>query len=120
MPKKHIDKHATDAEGLLTCHKQPNSREINRTDYNLMLVNTKQLYAILAIALNLIGDEIQLCDLMRFINEGHISTANVLQYFPENIANHGKEMLKKINFYKCPDKYSDKVRNKIKCMFLMK
>lgn len=113
MNKRHLDKHCADAEGLLTCHKQPNSREINRNEYNLMLVNTKQLYAILAIALNLIGDEIQLCDLLRFINEGHISTANVLQYFPENIASDGKQMLKKINFYKCPDKYSDKVSSGI-------
>ncbi|XP_023308620.2 TATA box-binding protein-associated factor RNA polymerase I subunit B [Lucilia cuprina] len=108
MSKKHLEKHAVDSEGKLKCHRQPNARKINRTDYSLMVMNIKQIYSVLAIALNLIGDEIQLCDLVRFINEGHISTANVLQYFPENIANYGREMLKKINFYKCPDKYSDK------------
>lgn len=109
MPIKHLEKHAADAEGLLKCHKQPNAREINRTDYHLMLVNIKQIYCVLGIALNLIGDNIQLSDLVRFINEGHVGNSNVLQYFPENIANNGKEMLKKINFYKCPEKYSDKV-----------
>ncbi|XP_037822272.1 TATA box-binding protein-associated factor RNA polymerase I subunit B [Lucilia sericata] len=108
MSKKHLEKHAADSEGQLKCHQQPKARKINRTDYSLMVMNIKQIYSVLAIALNLIGDDIQLCDLVRFINEGHISTANVLQYFPENIANYGKEMLKKINFYKCPDKYSDK------------
>lgn len=110
MPLKHLEKHAADAEGVLKCHKQPKAREINRTDYNLMLINTKQIYAILAIALNLIGDDIQLSDLVRFINEKHVGVCNVLQYFPENLANSGKEMLTKINFYKCPEKYSDKVR----------
>ena len=109
MPVKHLEKHAGDAEGLLKCHKQPYAREIKRSDYVMMVMNIRQIFCILGIALNLIEDEIQLSDLMRFIQEGHLDTNNVLQYFPENIASNGKEMLTKINFHKCPDKYTDKV-----------
>ncbi|XP_054726857.1 TATA box-binding protein-associated factor RNA polymerase I subunit B [Anastrepha obliqua] len=110
MPVKHIEKHALDAEGNLNCHNmKPLARSINRTEHALLTMNVRQIYTILGIALNLIGDEIQLCDLVRFIDEEHISTKNVIEYFPENIAKHGKKLLQEIQFYKYPTKYSDKV-----------
>ncbi|CAD6993652.1 unnamed protein product [Ceratitis capitata] len=109
MPVKHIEKHALDAEGNLKCHSlKPLARSINRTEHALLTMNTRQIYTIIAIALNLIGDDIQLCDLVRFIDEEHVSTKNVLEYFPENIAPHCKQILQEIQFYKYPTKYSDK------------
>lgn len=110
MPAKHIEKHALDSEGNLKCHNvRPLARSINRADHALLTMNTRQIFTILAIALNLIGDDIQLCDLVRFIDEEHVSTKNVLHYFPENIVPHCKKILQEIQFYKYPTKYSDKV-----------
>ncbi|XP_011199724.4 TATA box-binding protein-associated factor RNA polymerase I subunit B [Bactrocera dorsalis] len=109
MPAKHIEKHALDSEGNLKCHNvKPLARSISRADHALLTMNTRQIFTILAIALNLIGDDIQLCDLVRFIDEEHVSTKNVLPYFPENIAPHCKKMLQEIEFYKFPTKYTDK------------
>ncbi|XP_054088438.1 TATA box-binding protein-associated factor RNA polymerase I subunit B [Zeugodacus cucurbitae] len=109
MPAKHIEKHALDSEGNLKCHNvRPLARSMSRADHALLTMNTRQIFTILAIALNLIGDDIQLCDLVRFIDEEHVSTKNVLPYFPENIAPHSKKMLQEIQFYKYPTKYSDK------------
>ncbi|XP_037894877.1 TATA box-binding protein-associated factor RNA polymerase I subunit B isoform X1 [Glossina fuscipes] len=108
MPAKHIQKHENDTENLLTCHKQPKVRDLHRLDYMVSVLSIKQIYAIIGIALNLIEDDMQLSDFVRHIQEGHISMKNVLQYFPENIARNGIEMLKKIDFYKYPDKYTDK------------
>uniref|UniRef100_A0A1A9V8R8 Rrn7/TAF1B C-terminal cyclin domain-containing protein n=1 Tax=Glossina austeni TaxID=7395 RepID=A0A1A9V8R8_GLOAU len=108
MPVKHIQKHENDTENLLTCHKQPKVSDLHRLEHMVSVLSIKQIYAIIGIALNLIEDDMQLSDFVRHIQEGHISMKNVLQYFPENIARNGIEMLKKIDFYKYPDKYTDK------------
>uniref|UniRef100_A0A1A9WNM2 Rrn7/TAF1B C-terminal cyclin domain-containing protein n=1 Tax=Glossina brevipalpis TaxID=37001 RepID=A0A1A9WNM2_9MUSC len=108
MPKKHVAKHEDDDENLLDCHKQPKVTDLHRLEHMVSVLSIKQIYAIIGIALNLIEDDMQLSDLVRYIQEGHISTKNVLQYFPENIARNGIEILKKIDFYKYPDKYTDK------------
>lgn len=109
MPVKHIQKHEMDTENLLTCHKQPKVSELHRLEHMVSVLSIKQIYAIIGIALNLIEADMQLSDFVRHIQEGHISMKNVLQYFPDNIARNGIEMLKKIDFYKYPDKYTDKV-----------
>ncbi|XP_017474264.1 PREDICTED: TATA box-binding protein-associated factor RNA polymerase I subunit B [Rhagoletis zephyria] len=110
MPVKHIEKHALDAEGSLKCHRlKPLARSISRTEHALLTMNVRQIYTILGIALNLIGDDIQLSDLVRLIDEDHVSSKDVIQYFPENIAPYCKEMLHEIQFYIYPTKYSDKV-----------
>ncbi|XP_067628470.1 TATA box-binding protein-associated factor RNA polymerase I subunit B [Eurosta solidaginis] len=118
MPVKHIDKHALDADCNLSCHRvRPLARSINRMDHALFTMNMRQVYAILGLALNLIGDDIQLCDLIRFIDEEHLSVNNVQQYFPENIAPHCNKLLQQIQFYIYPTKYSDKVlRDHIGCL----
>uniref|UniRef100_A0A1B0A7W3 Rrn7/TAF1B C-terminal cyclin domain-containing protein n=1 Tax=Glossina pallidipes TaxID=7398 RepID=A0A1B0A7W3_GLOPL len=108
MPVKHIQKHENDTENLLTCHKQPKVSDLHRLEYMVSVLSIKQIYAIIGIALNLIEADMQLSDFVRHIQEGHISMKNVLQYFPDNIARNGIEMLKKIDFYKYPDKYTDK------------
>lgn len=83
--------------------------EVHYVDRALNVMNMKQVYGVLAIALNLIKDDIQLSDLIRFIQEGFIGIKNVLSYFPENISEHTPEILQNIGFYKYPYKYSDKV-----------
>lgn len=92
--------------------KQPRVKDMQRLDHMITVMNIKQLYCILGIALNLIQDDIQLCDLVDFIHKGHISSYNVLKYFPDSIAVNGTEILKKIEFYRYPLKYSEKVGSK--------
>ncbi|XP_058983898.1 TATA box-binding protein-associated factor RNA polymerase I subunit B isoform X1 [Musca domestica] len=108
MPVKHLLRHEMDSEGQLECHSQPKVKELKYQEYSVMVMSIKQIYSILAIALNLIGDDMQLTDLLRFIEEGRIGRKNILQYFPENIVAGGKGLLKKINFYKFPEKYKEK------------
>lgn len=114
MDVKHLARHENDAEGILQCHNLPKATAIGRASNQLTVMSIKQIYAILGVALNLVGDDIQLSDLVRFIYEGHLGWKNVLMYFPDNIAGHGKELLKKIEFYKYPEKYTEKVSAKIK------
>lgn len=111
MPVKHLLRHEMDSEGQLECHRQPKVRELKYQEYSVMVMSIKQIYSILAIALNLIGDDMQLTDLLRFIEEDRIGRKNILQYFPENIVAGGKGLLKKINFYKFPEKYKEKVNS---------
>lgn len=112
MQRKHLAKHENDYEAGLQCHKRPRTRDVNFREYSLMSMSMKQVYAVLGIALNLIEDEIQLSDLVRFIYEGHIGAKNVYKYFPENIPNL-KQILKDINFYNLPSVFSDKVSLKL-------
>ena len=112
MPSKHIEKHAKDAENLLTCHStRLPARKIPRLERYYTTMHIKHLYTILAIALNLIGDDIQLVDLRRFIRESHLSGKNVIQYFPENLKPHVNELLSEIEFYSYADTVSYKVRS---------
>ncbi|XP_075148080.1 TATA box-binding protein-associated factor RNA polymerase I subunit B [Haematobia irritans] len=108
MPVKHLLRHEMDSEGLLQCHSQPNSTELKRREYCLTVMNIRQIYSILAIALNLIGDDLQLTDLRRFIYEDHIASKNIFQYFPENIAPNVTEILKKVEFHRFSEKCIDK------------
>nr|XP_013097682.1 unnamed protein product [Stomoxys calcitrans] len=108
MPAKHLLRHEMDFEGELQCHKMPTVRELSFGDYSFMNMGLKQVYTVLAIALNLIGDNMQLTDMVRFINEGHIGWKNILQYFPENIAGNATEILQKIGFYIQPEKILEK------------
>lgn len=109
MSVKHLLRHEEDTEGVLKCHKQPRTVDLKRLEYSVMLMSIKQVYTVLAVALNLIGDDIQMTDFLRFVCEGHIGWKNILQYFPENIAANGPEMLEKIEFYRYSEKYTEKV-----------
>lgn len=107
MPAKHIDKHARDAENLLTCHEtRVKSTSIPRMERAYTILSIKHIYVILALALNLVEDDIQFCDLTRFIMEGHINAKNVKQYFPENLVPHVDKLLKEIEFHSVSDKCS--------------
>lgn len=110
MSKSHLNKHAADSEASLKCHRKPNTREILHSEYVSTVLNIKQIYAIIAIALNLVQDDIQLSDFINLIDgETFYNSKKLLHYFPKNVASKTKEILQEIYFYSCPDKYSDKV-----------
>uniref|UniRef100_T1GIN7 Rrn7/TAF1B C-terminal cyclin domain-containing protein n=1 Tax=Megaselia scalaris TaxID=36166 RepID=T1GIN7_MEGSC len=94
---KHLKKHEVDGENKLTCHRlakigplttEQLSHEIRRTS----------LYSIIYIALNLIEDNIQLSDMRRYMLEGRISTLNVDKFFPENIRENCRKILRETFF----------------------
>lgn len=53
---------------------------------------------VLAIALNQVEDDIQLTDLLRLIEEEHLTSRYMLNYLPENVAINGKTLLKQMEF----------------------
>uniref|UniRef100_A0A1B0C8Z1 TATA box-binding protein-associated factor RNA polymerase I subunit B n=1 Tax=Lutzomyia longipalpis TaxID=7200 RepID=A0A1B0C8Z1_LUTLO len=83
MPKQHIKKHSEDTDFLLECHK-PNSR-YKTAEEHIETVSKTVLLGILNISLNLTKSDIQICDLLRFLREGHISIFNIEHFFPENV-----------------------------------
>lgn len=82
MPKKHIVKHESDYEDALDCHRE--WTKVKQADKLESLSNTV-LISILLLALNLIEDDIQAADLIRFLREGHLSYFNVQRFLPENV-----------------------------------
>ncbi|XP_068157859.1 TATA box-binding protein-associated factor RNA polymerase I subunit B [Drosophila tropicalis] len=105
MPLKHLDKHSVDSSGSMQCHGlRPKAKTLNHFDRNIYCLNITKLYVVLAIALNLVEDDIQLSDLLRFIDEEHITGRNVLGYLPEHVAVHGNALLKDIEFSQHMDK----------------
>jgi len=64
MPLKHLDKHSVDSEGSMHCHRlHPKASTLNNFDRNIYCLNITKLYVVLAIALNLVEDDINLLDL---------------------------------------------------------
>lgn len=111
IKSESVKMESTDNETYNECAKMPRVQDMHRLEHMYSVMNIKQLYSILAIALNLIQDNIQLCDLVNFIQQGHVGgTYNVMKYFPDIIAASGNGILKKIDFYNYPIKYSEKVR----------
>lgn len=82
MSLAHLRKHENDFTNSLKCHNMNiKYAEMSFGDRTSQL-NLKLMYAILVVALNLIEDDIQLTDFLRFIAEGHISTSKIEQFFP--------------------------------------
>ncbi|XP_037951886.1 TATA box-binding protein-associated factor RNA polymerase I subunit B-like [Teleopsis dalmanni] len=110
MPVQHIKKHEQDAEGILKCHTlRPIVRKTHRRDHVLHNMSIRNVYSILTIALNLIEDDIQMADLVRFVGEGHLSGKNIIQFFPDNLRGNIKTILRDIGYYAYPFIYADKV-----------
>lgn len=110
MPLKHLDKHSRDSTGSMRCHRlNPNSRSLNNFDRNIYCLNMSKLYVVLAIALNQVEDDIQLTDLLRLIDEEHLTSRYILNYLPESVAMNGKTLLKQMEFGVQKDKYRYKV-----------
>lgn len=100
MPLAHLKKHENDFDGTLQCHDLTiKQSELGYNERNKTL-NIKLMYAFLAVGLNLIEDDIQLTDLLRFISDGHISTYNLERFFPPENIEACKESLKsyRLNF----------------------
>lgn len=86
MSTKHIDKHESDVDDLMSCHRkkgQGKSNPRHRTDPESLYRTT--IASILALALNVSRSKVQFADLMRFYREEHISTMNLMQYIPEEV-----------------------------------
>ncbi|KAH8388523.1 hypothetical protein KR093_008485 [Drosophila rubida] len=99
MPLKHLDKHSADSSGSMQCHKlHPKASTLNHFDRNIYCLNITKLYVVLAIALNLVEDDIQLTDLLRLIDEEYLTSRYMLNYLPDNVAMHGKSLLKEMEF----------------------
>ncbi|KAH8414474.1 hypothetical protein KR215_007043 [Drosophila sulfurigaster] len=110
MPLKHLDKHSVDSSGSMHCHKlHPKASTLSNFDRNIYCLNMTKLYVVLAISLNLVEDDIQLTDLLRLIDEEYLSSRNMLSYLPDNVAMHGKTLIKQLQFGhqfdKCSFKY---------------
>lgn len=84
MPLKHLKKHECDKDLILKCHK----RKFTDNHYGLVpeKLSRNTIIAIIYMALNLTKDKIQLSDLIRFLNEGHLSYYDVKHFFPENLS----------------------------------
>ncbi|XP_059611457.1 TATA box-binding protein-associated factor RNA polymerase I subunit B [Phlebotomus argentipes] len=82
MNKKHIKKHADDAEYVLKCHRK---KARNTENERLEKVSKNVLLSLLYIGLNQTKSEIQLGDMIRFTREAHLSIFNVNHFFPDNI-----------------------------------
>ncbi|KAH8311621.1 hypothetical protein KR044_007230 [Drosophila immigrans] len=99
MPLKHLDKHSADSTGSMHCHKlHPRVCTLSNFDRNIYCLNITKLYVVLAIALNLVEDDIQLTDLIRLIDEEYLTSRHMLSYLPDNVAIHGKSLLKQMEF----------------------
>ncbi|XP_017870376.1 PREDICTED: TATA box-binding protein-associated factor RNA polymerase I subunit B [Drosophila arizonae] len=105
MPLKHLDKHSLDSSGSMLCHGlRPKASLLCNFDRNIYCLNIIKLYTVLAIALNQIEDDIQLTDLIRFVNEEHLTSRYMLSYLPENVAIHGKTLVKQMELNHQRDK----------------
>ncbi|XP_030573478.1 TATA box-binding protein-associated factor RNA polymerase I subunit B [Drosophila novamexicana] len=105
MPLKHLDKHSADSSGSMQCHGlRPKAKVLNNFDRHIYCLNISKLYIVLAIALNQVEDDIQLTDLLRLIDEEHLTSRYMLSYLPDNVAMHGKTLIKQMEFSHQRDK----------------
>ncbi|XP_033167867.1 TATA box-binding protein-associated factor RNA polymerase I subunit B [Drosophila mauritiana] len=118
MPLKHLDKHSRDSKGSMSCHSlRPRVKQLQNFDRNIYCLNIIKLYVVLGIALNMVEDDIQLSDLLRFIDEEHLTKRCMLNYLPGNVAAKGKALLKDMELSKIKDKVTNKLlRSNIACM----
>ncbi|KAH8374839.1 hypothetical protein KR200_007298 [Drosophila serrata] len=95
MPLKHLDKHSRVSS--MQCHGlRPKAKELHNFDRHIYNLNLHKLYVVLAIALNMIEDDIQLTDLLRLVEEEHLTSRYMLKYLPDNVAAQGKTLLKEV------------------------
>uniref|UniRef100_A0A182W3G6 TATA box-binding protein-associated factor RNA polymerase I subunit B n=1 Tax=Anopheles minimus TaxID=112268 RepID=A0A182W3G6_9DIPT len=89
LDEEHIAWHEQEAPEDANCHtfpykfvKQNNTKEEDNWSY----IHRKSiLIAILSLGLNQVRSSIQMSDLIRWIEEGHLSLNNLRQYLPEGI-----------------------------------
>lgn len=96
----HLMEHRKDKSRMLHCHKIA-CKDLKKYACSAMIITRKRIFAILYLGLLIIKDRIQLSDMLRYINEGHLSYNEYLHLFPENLGT------KKLNIYS----YNKKVDN---------
>lgn len=75
LSREHMIEHQNDIEQTLKCHKIKDKEVMGRTF----------VFAILWLALNQIGDSVQISDLIRYAKESHIKLNNISIFLPSNI-----------------------------------
>lgn len=75
MSRSHLKKHQNDPGRTLKCHNFRDAEKIGRTF----------VFALLYLALNEIGDDIQISDILRYIKESHLKYNNISSFLPANI-----------------------------------
>ncbi|XP_037921048.1 TATA box-binding protein-associated factor RNA polymerase I subunit B [Hermetia illucens] len=98
MPAKHLNKHEADSTYELRCHTL-HSYKFPPGRIGLERLSRKIIFSLIYLALNLIGDDIQLYDLLRFSREGHLSTVKFSHFFPEDIAQDCMEVMTNPQYY---------------------
>ncbi|KAH8354161.1 hypothetical protein KR084_002147 [Drosophila pseudotakahashii] len=105
MSLKHLDKHSRDSKASMSCHGlRPKAKTLHAFERNMYCLSITKLYIVLGIALNMVEDDIQLTDLLRFIDEEHLTKRYMLTYLPENVATRGKALLNDMEFGNHKDK----------------
>lgn len=75
IPKTHVLEHQNDIGRKLKCHNYKDREVLGRTF----------VFAILWLALNQVGDSLQISDLIRYAKESHIKLNNISSFLPPNI-----------------------------------
>lgn len=75
MTREHVNEHQNDFGRKLKCHNEKDKEVLGRSF----------IYAILWLALNQIGDSVQICDLIRYAKESHIKLNNISSFLPPNV-----------------------------------
>lgn len=76
MTREHLMEHQMDVHGKLTCH-----RRLKEAD----TIGRPFVFAMLWLALNQEGDNVQLSDLLRYAKESHIKYNDISSFIPENV-----------------------------------
>lgn len=75
MTRAHVNEHQNDIGRKLKCHNEKDKEVLGRSF----------IYALLWLALNQIGDSVQICDLIRYAKESHIKLNNISSFLPPNV-----------------------------------
>lgn len=75
ISREHVLQHQCDVERTLKCHNFKDKEVLGRSF----------VFAMLWLALNQIGDSLQICDLIRYAKESHIKLNNISSFLPPNI-----------------------------------
>lgn len=83
--RKHANEHQNDIAHKLKCHNFKDKEKLGRTF----------VFAMLWLALNQVGDSLQISDLIRYARESHIKLNNISSFFPAEV-----DCLQAVNHFK--------------------
>lgn len=76
MSREHMEQHRNDIGGKLKCHTHLKEGDC---------VGRPFVFALLWLALNQIGDDVQISDILRYTKESHLKFNDVSSFFPTNV-----------------------------------